>query len=323
MQRHAIEARQSGAAGRVAARAALPAAAAFLLAGLAMVGCAAPAPPAAPEVQAVWRDALPAAPEAGAWKGIPQYQADMIPQDLVDPRLLKPSTARLGVQAVTDGSKVAFRLTWADATRNELPGSAQFSDACAIQVPQRTAPDLPDPQMGQAGRPVEITFWRASWQASVAGREDTIRSIHPGAVVDHYPFEAPSLQPGSEAQQTFATRYAPAAALGARREGPRERPVEDLVAEGPGTLRPAVGPVSEGSGRRTADGWEVLIVRPLPNGLTPGGRSQIAFGVWDGSQGEVGARKMRSGWVPMSIEARGGRAAGMAQGAAGAGGGGQ
>jgi DMSO reductase family type II enzyme heme b subunit len=320
MRRHPIEARQTGGAGRSPGRAtagvALSAAAVTLLA---IVACAAPAPPTAPEVQAVWRDALPAAPEGGAWKGIPQYQADMIPQDLVDPRLLKPSTARLGVQAATDGTKVAFRLTWADATRNELPGSAQFSDACAIQVPQRTAPDLPDPQMGQAGRPVEISFWRASWQASVAGREDTIRSIHPGAVVDHYPFEAPSLQPGSEAQQTFATRYAPAAALGARREGPRERPVEDLVAEGPGTLRPAVGPASEGSGRRTADGWEVLIVRPLPNGLTPGGRSQVAFGVWDGSQGEVGARKMRSGWVPMSIEARGSQAGGPAHAAGGGG----
>ena len=286
-------------------------------------GCAAPPQPAAVEVQAVWRDAIPAGPDEAAWKGVPRYMAGLILQDLVEPRLLKPSTPRLGVQAATDGTRVAFRLTWDDATQDERPGSARFSDACAIQVPQQTAPDLPDPQMGQAGRPVEITFWRASWQASVAGREDTIQSLYPGAVVDHYPFEAPSLQPGSEAQQTFATRYAPAQALGVRREGPRTSPVEDLVGEGPGTLRPADKGFSEGTGRRTATGWEVLIVRPLPNGLTPGGRSQIAFGVWDGAQAEVGARKMRSGWVPMSIDARGTKAGSPPRAATGAAGGGQ
>ncbi len=282
-------------------------------------GCAAPPPPAAVEVQAVWRGAIPAAPDETAWKAIPKYMADLIPQDLVEPRLLKPTTPRLGVQAATDGTKVAFRLTWDDATQDERPGPAHFSDACAVQVPQQTAPDLPDPQMGQAGRPVEITFWRASWQASVAGREDNIRALYPGAVVDHYPFEAPSLQPGSEAQKTFATRYAPAAALGARREGPRDRPVEDLIGEGPGTLRPADRAFSEGKGQRTAQGWEVLIVRPLPNGLAPGGRSQIAFGVWDGAQAEVGARKMRSGWVPMSIEVRGAQGSRAATGAQGGG----
>jgi DMSO reductase family type II enzyme heme b subunit len=295
-----------------AAPGASAAAAAVLLITVAIVGCAAPPPPTLPEVQAVWRDALPATPEEDLWKGIPRHLAELIPQDLVEPRLLKPSTPRLSVQAATDGTRVAFRLAWDDATRDERPGSARFSDACAIQVPQLTAPDLPDPQMGQPGRPVEITFWRASWQAAVAGREDTIRSLYPGAVVDHYPFEAPPLEPGSDAQQAFANRYAPAAALGARREGPRDRPVEDLLAEGPGTLRPAAQSRSEGSGKRTANGWEVLIVRPLPGGLAPGGRSQIAFGVWDGAHGEVGARKMRSGWVPLSIEAKSAHAGGGA-----------
>ncbi len=288
--------------------------AAVLASGLWIAGCKAPPPPAAPEVQAVWRDALPAGPEEAVWQGVPAYTADLIPQDLVEPRLLKPSTPRLRVQAANDGTRMAFRLSWDDRTQDERPGSAQFSDACAIQVPRLTAPDLPDPQMGQAGRPVEITFWRASWQAAVAGREDSIRSLYPGAVVDHYPFEAPPLEPGSEAQQAFAARYAPAAALGARREGPRDRPVEDLVGEGPGTLRPADRSASNGAGRRTAKGWEVLVVRPLPDGLAPGTRSQIAFAVWDGTQEEVGARKMRSGWVPLAIEAPAARAAGGAPG---------
>lgn len=275
-----------------------------LFLAIVLTSCAAPPPPPATEVQAVWRASLPGEAASAAWDQVPVYVAEMIPQDLVEPRLLDPSTPRVRVQAVNDGSHVAFRIAWDDATQNERPGPARFSDACAIQIPQRTEPDLPDPQMGNAGRPVEITFWRASWQAALGEEGGSIRSLYPGAVVDHYPFEAPPLAKGSAAQREFAARYAPAEALGARREGPRERPVEDLVAEGPGTLRPAERAASEGSGRRTPTGWDVLIVRPMPNGLAGGGRSQIALGVWDGENGEVGARKMRSAWVPLVIEAR-------------------
>lgn len=276
------------------------------LLALFLASCAAPPPPPAAEVQASWLETLPDKPEASAWGIVPVYTAAMIPQDLVEPRLLKPSTAALRVQSAHDGTRVAFRLTWDDSTMDERPGSGQFSDACAVQIPQRTEPDVPDPQMGNIGRPVEITFWRASWQASIAGRPDTIQSLFPGAVVDHYPFEAPPLQIGSDAQKAFAARYAPAEALGLRREGPREKPVEDLVAVGPGTSQPAAQTRSEGAGRRTATGWEVLIIRPMPNGLAPGGRSQIAFGLWDGAMKEVGGRKMRSAWIPLSIETRGG-----------------
>lgn len=281
----------------------IPLLAASLAACLA-ASCARPVPPAS-EVEAAFIDPLPSGPEAAAWRKIPVYSAQLIPQDLVEPRLMQPSTTHLRVQAATDGARVVFRLAWDDITLNDVPGPASFADACAVQLPRTTEPDVPDPQMGQPGRPVEITYWKASWQASIDGRPDTIQAIYPGAVVDHYPFDAPPLEPGSEAQKEFARRYAPADAAGNRREGPRDRAVEDLVAEGPGTLKPAGASLSEGSGRRATDGWEVVIARPLPAGLAAGGRSQIAFGVWDGGQGEVGSRKMRSGWVPLSIGAPG------------------
>ncbi len=267
----------------------------------AALACAAPPPVSTSEVEAVLRDAIPEDPADAIWKGAPAHIADLLLQDLVEPRLLVPSTARVEVRAVTDGGRLALLMRWRDVTIDDLPGPMRFSDACAVQIPQRTEADVPDPQMGHAGRPVEIAFWRASWQASVAGRPDTIRAIHPGAVVDHYPFEAPSLEPGSPARRAFETRYAPAAAAGNRREGPRESPVEDLIAEGPGTLSPAPAQVSRGTGRRSKDGWEVVIVRPLPAGLEAGQRTQIAFGVWDGAHGESGSRKMRTGWVPLAI----------------------
>ena len=70
---------------------------------------------------------------------------------------------------------------------------------------------------GQTGRPVEIAYWRADWQATLNGRKDTIQALYPNATVDHYPFEARSLTPGSDEQQQMARRYAPADAVGNKR----------------------------------------------------------------------------------------------------------
>jgi hypothetical protein len=46
----------------------------------------------------------------------------------------------------------------------------------------------------------------------------------------------------------------------------------------------------------------VTIVRRLPAGLAPQVRSQIAFAVWEGSHNETGARKMRTGWIPLVMK---------------------
>jgi hypothetical protein len=123
--------------------------------------------------------------------------------------------------------------------------------------------------------------------------------------VDHYPFEAPSLEPGSDRQRSLERQYAPARALENPMEGPRDRPVQDLLAEGPGTLSPAPEQTSEGAGRRVGETWEVMIVRPIPGDVSPGRRSQVAVAVWDGEHDEVGARKMRSGWIPLHVEEEG------------------
>jgi DMSO reductase family type II enzyme heme b subunit len=173
-----------------------------------------------------------------------------------------------------------------------------------VQVPASVQADLPAPQMGEASRPVEITYWRAAWQAAVEGREDSIASLYPNAAVDHYPFEAAALKPGSEAQRDMAARYAPARAVGNTMAGPRKQPVEDLVAEGPGTIRPAPKQRAEGRGVREQNGWSVVIVRPLPAGLKPGARTQVAFAVWQGASGEAGARKMRSVWTPLLLQGK-------------------
>ena len=271
---------------------------AFSAALLGAFACGPREPPTSAEVVAVSRASMPADPADAVWHEAPVHVAPLLLQDMVEPRLLQASTGAVRVQAVTDGARVAFRLEWADTTADDLPLPARFSDACAVQLPTRVQADVPAPQMGEAGRPVEIVLWRASWQAVVDGRGDTIQDLHPRASVDHYPFEA---APAGAPRQEMAARYSPARALGNTMAGPRERPVEDLVAEGPGTLKPAAGD-SSGRGRRTREGWAVVLSRRLPAGLAPGTRSQAAFAVWEGAREEAGSRKMRTGWVPILVE---------------------
>ncbi|MBS1834899.1 MAG: hypothetical protein JST65_19420 [Acidobacteria bacterium] len=248
---------------------------------------------------------LPTSPDDAAWNAAPVHQAKMVPQDLVEPRLMTPSTPEISVRALTDGSDVAFRIDWADDTKSDAPGPSKMVDACAIQIPEKYSKDLPEPQMGQDGKTVQVTYWRADWQATVDGRGDTIRDLYPNATVDHYPFEAKPLDPGSATQKEMAMRYAPARTLGNVRSGPRASPVEDLIATGPGTLSPGPSLGAKGKGIHNAAHWSVVISRKLPDGLAPNQRTHMAFAVWQGSQKEAGARKMRTGWIPLVRRAGG------------------
>jgi len=247
---------------------------------------------------------LPADPLDPRWHALAAFPAPLILQDMVEPRLLETSTREVRVRTLSDGSRIAFHLEWDDATKEDLPMPASFVDACAVQLPAKTAPDVPAPQMGEPGRAVEIVLWRASWQAVVDGRPDTLQAIHPNATTDHYPFNAVSLPEGSDARRAMQLRYSPARALGNDLSGPRETPVQDLLAEGPGTLAPASARTSTGKGVRTANGWSVVLVRAMPAGFAPGARTQVAFAVWQGAHQETGARKMRTGWLPLFLEVK-------------------
>jgi hypothetical protein len=267
-----------------------------------ITGCTKAGPPVSDsEVKAVLDKTIPASVEDKAWEKIPVHHAKLLLQDMVEPRLMQSSTAFVDVQSVTDGQKIVFRLTWNDPTVDDMPGPGRFGDAVAVQLPGVTTPDVPAPQMGENGKPVEITYWSAVFQAIVNGRKDDINAIYPQAKVDHYPFEAAPLKPGSAAQQEMAKRYAPARSLENPMSGPRTVPVQDLVAEGPGTLRPAEKLISNGSGKHSQDSWTVILIRPLPNGAQLGARTQVAFAVWEGSHQEVGAKKMRTAWIPLAL----------------------
>lgn len=258
--------------------------------------------PTATEVVATRVEALPAAPGDRAWDRTPEHVAKLILQDLVEPRLLTPSTGEVRVRALAAGGQVAFRLEWADASNDDTPGPSHMIDACAVQIPRVFDKEPPAPQMGDTAKAVDVTYWRADWQATMDGRGDTIRDLYPNASIDHYPFNAQTVEEGSAVQKEMALRYAPARALGNIRSGPRTSPVEDLTANGPGTLTPVASRGSDGKGVRSKTGWSVVITRTWPAGVKDGERTTVAFAVWQGAAHESGARKMRTGWIPLLIQ---------------------
>jgi hypothetical protein len=272
----------------------------LIAAGSVVVSCSR-GPAIVTEVVAVPAQKPPLSPTDAAWNNAPEHPAKLLLQDLVEPRLMKASTPEVRVRALQNGSEIAFRLEWNDASQNDTPGPAKFLDGCAVQIPAKIEANPPDPQMGSAGHPVQVTFWRADWQASVNGRKDDIHALYPNASVDHYPFQAQSLEPGSAAQKEMMRRYAPAHAVGNRRVGPRESPVEEMTAEGPGTLAPNKDGFAKGQGVRTKAGWSVVLLRKFPTGLSAKTRTNVAFAVWEGSAQEVGSRKMRTGWIPLAV----------------------
>jgi len=272
---------------------------------LLLPACGTKEPATSPDVAVVDVGTLPTSPTDPAWDKVPVHVADLLLQDMVDPRLMEPSTQSVRVRALTDGETIVFQLSWDDATKDDTPGPGHFPDGCAVQLPRDSSADLPAPQMGEAGRVVEIAYWRASWQAVVDGRGDSIRDLYPAASVDHYPFEAASLDEDPVAKKEMEQRYAPARALGNPMAGPRDSAVQALIAQGPGTLAPDDSTKADGRGGFSNGRWTVLISRPLPAGLRTATNSQVAFAVWQGSHNEVGARKMRTGWIPLARRSNG------------------
>ncbi len=250
-------------------------------------------------VQAVFED--PADP---AWADAPVHVEKLLLQDQTDPKTAERSVEEVRVRAVHDGRRIATLIEWRDETRDAVVGPGVFSDSAAVQFPVHAGGDVPDAAMGLPGKPVRIHQWRASWQEALDKGQDPLKVLYPHGHTDHYPFEAAR---DKAVRQEMATRYAPAQAVGnLMAQGRADAPVQDLWAEGFGTLTVDPKPVSRGRGVHGGGGWKVVISRPLdeqPKGaLRPGSRTYAAFAVWEGSHGNVGSRKMRTGWVPLLIE---------------------
>jgi DMSO reductase family type II enzyme heme b subunit len=267
----------------------------YLVLSLIAAGCgeqtAKGPPPAAEVIAKKLSGELPKSdPGAAAWNKAPEHIAKLMIQDQAPPKLDTPSIESLRVRALHDGKWVVFRLEWDDPAAEGVVGPARFGDMAAVQLPAEAGASVPDAAMGQSGRVVRIHLWKAANEARLAGGPDAVARLYPNATVDHYPGHA---APALSAKNLVTS-------------GRPDSPTEDLLAEGFGSLTAAPDQVSLGKGVHANGRWTVTIARPLDQRetepLIPGGRSYAAFAVWQGSAGNVGSRKMRSGWIPLSIE---------------------
>jgi DMSO reductase family type II enzyme heme b subunit len=247
-------------------------------------------------------------PAAAVWDTVPEHPATLMVQDVTEPRLVKPGVGLVKVRAVHDGTTVVFRLQWDDPTRDVIPESGRSSDAVAIQFAVPPGADVPNAAMGEAGKPVEICYWKAVWQDDAERAKsgvDRVAALYPRAAVDAYPF-----QQNASARAEMEKRYAPAMAAGNPvTDRPQSGAVQQMLAEGFGTSTVPRDQKATGRGAWNQNAWTVTIARPLVGGqgrnnLEVGKKSYIAFAVWDGAERQTGSRKMRSGWIPILLADR-------------------
>ena len=279
----------------------------FATAALAMSGCTRAPVVNTAEVRAVRGSGeLPALdPQSKLWDGVPEHPARLMVQDVTEPRLTQPGVDLVKVRAMHDGTTIVFRLEWADATEDLIADVGRGSDAVAIQFPLQPGADVPDAAMGQLGKGVQICYWKAVWQDDAdraASGKDRVAALHPNAAPDHYPPQA-----GGEAREEMERRYAPARAAGNPILTARNGAVQEIVAEGFGSATAVTAQKATGRGSWSTGRWLTTIARPLAEGagaanLQPGQKTYAAFAVWDGAERHMGARKMRSGWIPLVLE---------------------
>lgn len=218
-------------------------------------------------------DGVPVQPSAEAWGDAERRTVNLEAQQMALP-YGGGTVDEIGIEAVTNETHAAFRLSWEDPTRDaNLSEPNAYSDAAAVMLRRGEEPPI---TMGAAGEPVNIWYWRASWQSSDEANGTGDMYAYP----DGNGTTKPGFAAGNPLSKDQYTRYA-----------------QNYYAEGFGSLTHAeVQPVSA-QGRRTDEGWQVTFVRERSsNGeydakLTGGEPVHLAFAVWNGSADEVNGAK--------------------------------
>ncbi len=263
-------------------------------------------PPPAPlkelVVKKVAADLTVPDPSAAFWNDIPAGVVTLLAQPMIAPRPEKTTTESVLVQAVHDGTRVAFRLRWKDPEISEAGRLGMFSDAFALEFPAADGPP-PPVMMGAKGMPVHLFHWRAQYQRDAEKGKPTMEQLYPHMSVDMYPHEYKTADAGAK---EHAEQYSPGLAEG-NPQSYVKAGVDEIIAEGFSTSSVREGNGSAGRGAWANGEWTLVIVRPLAiaggSTLKAGTPGNIAFAAWQGGQGEVGSRKcVTMAWTPVTIQ---------------------
>ena len=252
---------------------------------------------------------LPHHADARAWRETPSTALHLMPLWWQDDRI-----EEIAVRALHDGKEIALLLVWHDHTHNHSAIRPQdFRDAAAVQF--SLVSDPPFFGMGEEAKLVNIWMWKSELQADLALGYQDIGNVYPNMAVDTYPniLRAPADQPMGDAltvasDPTFITGWG---ADNIVSDPTRGKPVEDLEAQGLGTLRarPLIDQTVDAAGLYRANTYRVVLRRALkPTGkgngavkLRPGTTVPVAFAVWNGSSGDRDGKKSITIWQDLKL----------------------
>ncbi|MBI2346662.1 MAG: hypothetical protein HYV03_07275, partial [Deltaproteobacteria bacterium] len=237
-------------------------------------------------------------PGASAWEGAKAVTIPLFPQVITQPAMPKVTVPEVVVKALHNDKWLAVRLSWADPAPDAAVETDRASDACAIQFPVGEI-DKTSPFMGGKDAPVAILHWKALWQQDIDKGFQQVTDLYPNAWADaEVVARTPKEAGGALHVKNPVTRPG------------RESPVEELIAEGFGTLTTKQHQSARGRGVWADGRWTVVLTRPLAANsprdasLRIGTPTGIALAIWDGGQGNIGARKHYAPWTTLIMEPR-------------------
>ncbi|PIQ97288.1 MAG: nitrite oxidoreductase, gamma subunit (modular protein) [Nitrospinae bacterium CG11_big_fil_rev_8_21_14_0_20_56_8] len=225
------------------------------------------------------------------WENIPVQEVHMVPLSA----RVRPID-RIQIQSVRNDDAIAFRVEWEDAVPNRTSSRHQdFKDAVALEfalgdvVLHKHGHNEPFFGMGNRGKVVNIWQWRADWQTEIETKKKLEYATN-GIDLD---------------VMIFGGEVNPVDSLNPF----RDVPIEELNAEGFGTLTPQPQTKQNILGKGVwEDGrWHVVFYRTLDSlnkwdavfrGETP---VLMAFAIWDGEHQDRNGRKVVSMWQRLHV----------------------
>jgi mono/diheme cytochrome c family protein len=211
--------------------------------------------------------ALPGGPDDPAWSRARPMYVGLTPLWWTEERI-----EGMVVQALHNGEELAIRMSWIDASQDDLAvRQNEFRDAVAIQFSLTSDPPF---YMGSAGKEggVNIWMWKADRERNVKTGHQDVDNAFPDRAVDLYPEQA--MQPGElvamEWPRAAIEKHDPLfiTAWGAGNlvaDPTMPTPVECLTARGPGTLaaKPVNVQLVQGEAVYERGVWSVQVRRTM------------------------------------------------------------
>ncbi len=230
-------------------------------------------------------------PEHAIWKNVPVSNVQLIPLNA-----RKNPVNRIRFQSLINDEGIAIRVEWDDPTENRSSSRHQdFKDAVAVEFAlgdvllHSHGHNEPFFGMGNRGKPVNIWQWRADWQTEIETKK-MLEYATKGMDMDVLIF-------GGEVNPVESLNPF------------RDVPVEEMNAEGFGTLTPQPQTKQNVLGKGIwKDGkWQVVFYRTLESLNRWDVKFQnkqpvlVAFAVWNGEEQDRNGRKVVSMWQRLNI----------------------